>query len=57
NIFFHFFLDEESTALLEAQRQKLLHESTSLDAWNQPTYSSFLHFCNGHTRMELRRHW
>jgi len=57
NIFFHFFLDEESTAFLEAQCQKLLHESTSLDAWNKSEYSSFLHFCNDHTRLELRRHW
>ena len=57
NVFFHFFLDEDSTALLEAQCRKLLHESTSLDAWNQSEYSSFLRFCNEHTRLELRRHW
>jgi hypothetical protein len=57
NIFFHFFLDEDSTALLESQCQKLLHESTSLDVWNESEYSSFLRFCNDHTRLELRRHW
>lgn len=57
NIFFHFFLDEDSTALLEAQCQKLLHESTSLDAWNRSEYASFLRFCNENTRLELRRHW
>ncbi|KAF9785100.1 hypothetical protein BJ322DRAFT_1108563 [Thelephora terrestris] len=57
NIFFHFLLDEESTTLLEAQCQKLLNESTSFDAWNQSPYSSFLRFCNEHTRLELRRHW
>ena len=57
NTFFHIFLDEESTAFLETQCQKLLHESTSLDAWNQSEHSSFLQFCNEHTRLELRRHW
>ena len=57
NIFFHFFLDEDSTTLLEAQCQKLLNESTSFDAWNQSAYSSFLRFCSEHTRLELRRHW
>ena len=57
NIFFHFFLDEESTAFLGAQCQKLLRGSTSLDVWNKSEYSSFLHFCNDHTRLELRRHW
>lgn len=57
NIFFHFFLDEESTAPLEAQCQRLLDASTSLDAWNESAYSSFLRFCNEHTRLELRRYW
>jgi len=57
NLFFHFFLDEDSAAFLEAQCQKLLHESTSLDAWDQSEYSSFVRFCNEHTRLELRRHW
>ena len=57
NTFFHFFLDDESTAFLEAQCHKLLHESASLDAWNQSEYSSFLRFCSEHTRLELRRHW
>ena len=57
NIFFHFFLDKESTAFLEAQCKKLLRESTSLNAWNRSEYSSFLRFCNEHTRLELRRHW
>jgi len=56
NIFFHLFLDEESTAFLETQCKKLLLESTSLDAWNRSGYS-FLRFCNDHTRLELRRHW
>ena len=57
NIFFHFFLDEDSATLLEAQCQKLLHKSTSLDAWNRSEYSSFVRFCNEYTRLELRRHW
>ena len=57
NIFFHFFLDEGSTAFLEAQCKKLLQKSTSLDTWSQSEYSSYLHFCNEHTRLELRRHW
>ena len=57
NIFFHFFLDQKSSALLEVQCQKLLHKSTSLDFWNQSEYSPFLRFCNEHTRLELRRHW
>ena len=56
NTFFHFFLDEESTTFLEAQCKKLLHESTSLDGWNQSGYS-FLRFCNEHTRVVVRRHW
>jgi hypothetical protein len=57
NTFFHLFLDEESSAFLEAQCRKLLHESTSLYAWNQSEYSSLLRFCNDNTRLELRRHW
>jgi hypothetical protein len=57
NTFFHFFLDEDSAVFLEAQCQKLLRESTSPDAWNQSEYSSFVRFCNEHTRLELRRHW
>jgi hypothetical protein len=57
NTFFHFFLDEDSAVFLESQCQKLLRESTSFDAWNQSEYSSFVRFCNEHTRLELRRHW
>lgn len=57
NIFFHPLLDQGSAALLEAQCRKLLHQSTSLDVWNRSEYSSFLRFCNEHTRAELRRHW
>ena len=57
NTFFHFFLDGDSAAFLEAQCQKILRESTSLDAWNRSEYSSFVRFCNEHTRLELRRHW
>jgi hypothetical protein len=57
NIFFHFFLDKESSAFLEAQCRKLLHESTTLDAWNQSEYSSLLRFCDDNTRLEVRRHW
>lgn len=57
NVFFHFFLDKESATFLEAQCQKLLHNSTSLHVWDQSEYSSFLRFCNEHTRVELRRHW
>ena len=57
NIFFHFFLDEDSVVFLEAQCQKLLHHSTSLDAWNRSEYSSSVRFCNEYTRLELRRHW
>jgi hypothetical protein len=57
NIFFHFFLDKQSNAFLEAQCRKLLHESTTLDAWNQSEYSSLLRFCDDNTRLEVRRHW
>ena len=57
NIFFHFFLDDDSATFLEAQCKKLLHESASLDAWNQSEYSSFVRFCSEYTRLELRRHW
>lgn len=57
NIFYHFFLDEHSLALLHTQSRQLADASTSLDTWNASKYSHFLDIGNSFTLRELHRHW
>ncbi|KAJ3557710.1 hypothetical protein NM688_g1321 [Phlebia brevispora] len=57
NIFYHFFLDEASNALLLTQCRKLVTLSASMDTWNSSAYSAFLRVSSRFTLFELNRLW
>ncbi|KAF8472696.1 hypothetical protein BDZ91DRAFT_676670 [Kalaharituber pfeilii] len=57
NIFYHFYLDQASLALLQEQAKKLAAFSESLEAWHASKYGTFLRMCNRETLLELRRLW
>ncbi|KAF8070472.1 hypothetical protein FPV67DRAFT_1413720 [Lyophyllum atratum] len=57
NIFFHFYLDNESHSILLVQCEKLVKLSTSLESWSASPYGSFLKMCTAYTLAELKRHW
>ncbi|EKM57486.1 uncharacterized protein PHACADRAFT_170742 [Phanerochaete carnosa HHB-10118-sp] len=57
NIFYHFFLNDASLALLHSQTDKLANVSVDLETWEQSGYSRFLEISNSFTLGELHRHW
>ncbi|GLB37437.1 putative protein with domain of unknown function (DUF4470) [Lyophyllum shimeji] len=57
NIFFHFYLDENSHSILIEQCKKLVDHSDSLQRWNSSPYGRFIKMSTAYTLMELRRHW
>ncbi|KAF8205708.1 hypothetical protein K438DRAFT_1579184 [Mycena galopus ATCC 62051] len=57
DIFFHFYLDKDTLALLVSQCRALLEASTTLQSWKDSLYGSTLRMSNQHTLTELRRHW
>ncbi|KAG6831983.1 hypothetical protein H0H87_003127 [Tephrocybe sp. NHM501043] len=57
NIFFHFFLDKRSLALLQKQCQKLVELSTSMESWERGEYSKLLRICSTHTLDVLHQQW
>jgi hypothetical protein len=57
SIFYHFFLDEASHAILMAQCRTLLQSSSSMNTWKDSKYGTFLRFCNDNSLAQIRRHW
>ncbi|KAJ6569417.1 hypothetical protein B0H19DRAFT_1209387 [Mycena capillaripes] len=57
NIFFHFYLDNNSLLKVTAQCKKLLDVGESLKDWAVSTYAPFLRMGTQYTLTELRRHW
>lgn len=57
NIFYHFYLDQDSLALLLTQSQKLVELSESIGTWNGCPYGLFLRMCTQKTLSQLRKFW
>ncbi|KAF8885785.1 hypothetical protein BD779DRAFT_1673505 [Infundibulicybe gibba] len=57
DVFYHFYIDDESLALVSSHCRRLLDSSSALDSWHASKYGRFLRFCTHHTLMELQRHW
>ncbi|KAF8205712.1 hypothetical protein K438DRAFT_1818357 [Mycena galopus ATCC 62051] len=57
DIFFHFYLDKDTLALLVSQCRALLEASTTLQSWKDSPYGATLRMSSQHTLTELRRHW
>lgn len=57
NIFYHFYLDQDSLTLLLTQSQKLFELSKSVGTWNKCPYGSFLRMCTQKTLSQLRECW
>lgn len=57
NIYYHFYLDEESLRVLSEQARKLVSLSTSMRAWYSTTYGHILRFCDSSTFTRVRALW
>ncbi|KAH7926984.1 hypothetical protein BV22DRAFT_1032325 [Leucogyrophana mollusca] len=57
NIFYHFYLDDDSLALLLAQCRKLIDLASSSESWRSGQYAAFVSMCTEETLSELRRFW
>ncbi|KAH9831606.1 uncharacterized protein C8Q71DRAFT_881712 [Rhodofomes roseus] len=57
NIFYHFYLDDQSYELLEAQCRLLATASESMRTWQCSEFGAYLKMCNNHTLAEMHRHW
>ncbi|KAI0074900.1 hypothetical protein K474DRAFT_1600754 [Panus rudis PR-1116 ss-1] len=57
NIYYHFFLDEDSLSLLLKQCQKLVDLAQNIEIWNSGPYASFLRMSSSHTLREVKRLW
>lgn len=57
NIFFHIYLDKQSSLALAAHIKKLLPYSSTLDEWSRSPYASVIKFSTAYTLSEIRRHW
>ncbi|KAF2502343.1 hypothetical protein BU16DRAFT_554409 [Lophium mytilinum] len=57
NIYYHFYLDDESLASLLFQSQKLLAAASTLDHWHDSKYGRFLKFCDANTISGVKAIW
>ncbi|KAF8885786.1 hypothetical protein BD779DRAFT_1673506 [Infundibulicybe gibba] len=57
DVFYHFYIDDKSLALISSHCKRLLDLSSTLDRWHGSKYGGFLRICTHHTLMELQRHW
>lgn len=57
NVYYHFYLDESDNRLVEAQAQKLLGFSRSLEEWLASPYGPTLRFCDQATLSRVRAVW
>ncbi|PIL27076.1 hypothetical protein GSI_10215 [Ganoderma sinense ZZ0214-1] len=56
NIFFHMYLDLDSSSTLVSQSQKLAAYD-SMDSWRSSGYGAIIKIGTDHTLAELRHHW
>ncbi|EIW80771.1 hypothetical protein CONPUDRAFT_125643 [Coniophora puteana RWD-64-598 SS2] len=57
NIFFDFYIDDQSFSLLQEHCEKLLAASTTIDVWKASAYSRPIRFCTADTLLQVRQHW
>ncbi|KAF4442119.1 hypothetical protein F53441_11822 [Fusarium austroafricanum] len=57
NIYYHFFVDEETIAVVLETATKLSNISKSLDDWNASTYGKSIRFCDADSLSDTRRVW
>ncbi|GAB1526516.1 hypothetical protein RhiTH_009683 [Rhizoctonia solani] len=57
NIYYHFKIDESTSALLTAHSRKLADASVALSAWSQSPYSSLIKIVNQDTLEKIHNIW
>ncbi|QRW19854.1 metacaspase protein [Rhizoctonia solani] len=57
NIYYHFKIDESTSALLTAHSRKLADASVALSAWSQSPYSSLIKIVNQDTLDKIHNIW
>ncbi|KAF9562457.1 hypothetical protein CPC08DRAFT_706665, partial [Agrocybe pediades] len=57
SIFYHFFLDDATHAILLSHCKDLLDASSSTVTWAASKYARYIRFCTDHSLVEVRRHW
>ncbi|EGN92847.1 hypothetical protein SERLA73DRAFT_172514 [Serpula lacrymans var. lacrymans S7.3] len=57
DIFYHFYLDDNTSLLLSSQSRKLANMSQDLATWERSKYGPFLRMCTGRTLSVLRDYW
>ncbi|KAA8564203.1 hypothetical protein EYC84_011149 [Monilinia fructicola] len=57
NIFYHFYITDADTALLQVQLSKLIEESVDLKVWSSSTYGSSICYINQETLDRTREIW
>ncbi|TFK53871.1 hypothetical protein OE88DRAFT_1624769 [Heliocybe sulcata] len=57
DIYYHFFIDDASLAILVRYCEKLLTHTVSLDLWNSCRYGSWLKVLDSRTLAEIRSYW
>lgn len=57
NVYYHLFLDEETTQVLQQHVTKLLSASNSLAEWRKSDYGAGFRFTNSSTLISLRDVW
>ncbi|TXC07331.1 hypothetical protein FocTR4_00003110 [Fusarium oxysporum f. sp. cubense] len=57
NVYYHFFVDEETANIVSDTATKLLSVSKSLDEWNSSIWGKSIRFCDADTLSDVRRVW
>ncbi|KAF8341942.1 hypothetical protein F5887DRAFT_364133 [Amanita rubescens] len=57
NIYYHFFVDEETLDMVLKQCQVLIDLSPDIETWNGGKYGAFLRFSSVHSLSTIRKHW
>ncbi|KAH7337326.1 hypothetical protein B0J17DRAFT_769468 [Rhizoctonia solani] len=57
NIYYHFNIDESTSALLTTHSRKLADASISMDTWSQSPYYSLIKFVDQNTLEEVHQLW
>ena len=57
NLFYHFYVPQNSINILRNQANSLLQASASYDSWLSSSYGRFINFLDKHTLAQLRQYW
>ncbi|KAG7418192.1 hypothetical protein Forpe1208_v004728 [Fusarium oxysporum f. sp. rapae] len=57
NVYYHFFVDEETANIVSDTATKLLSVSKSLDEWNSSIWGKSIRFCDADTLSDVRLVW